>query len=241
MTEEIKKETPVVETPPVETPSVKETSPAPTPPEGEKPPVETPPATDPPKEDINYAEELNKLESEVIPSKQKPARSEEDKAKFTLDKIHERFPHLKGEVVAADATADGIDEVKDLMLRNQAEGIIRQTAKSEDEVKYKMHFYDNRIQRTGNIHTDVEAAVWLANKGRTQNAIKEMKRDPGDPGSASGPGQKLPSNTAPQLPAEEHKILINSGFKLVEPGRYESSMFILQWDKGVQKWDQTRK
>lgn len=192
--------------------------------------------------DIDYTKELNDLkENEIVPPVKSEGRTEEEKAKFTLDKIHERFPSLKeqpGE--GADVNA-AVSDMQSTLLRNQVEGIIRQDSKTEEEVKYKMYFYDKRIKHTGNVHTDSSAAVWLANESRTKNAIAEMRRDPGTPKNPGGSGAPADTNAAPDLPADEHKRLVTAGFRKVEPGHYESSMFNLKWDKKARQWDQTKK
>lgn len=190
--------------------------------------------------DFNFAEELNKLEAGK-PQEKHVERSEEEKALFSYKKIEERFPHFK-ETKENTASVDGaVAEMQEGLLRNQVEGIFRASSKNPDEVKYKMYFYDNRIQHTGNIHDDAESAEWLANKGRTQNAISEMKRDPGSPASSEGAGQKTPSGAAPTLPPEEHKRLIAAGLKKVAPGKYEGEKTIIEWDTKAQQWNQTMK
>lgn len=188
--------------------------------------------------DIDFGKELETLEANTPPEPAK--RTEKEKAQFTIDKIHERFPDLKGES-APVVDDDKFPAIEKKLLRNQVEGIFRANSKSDDEVKYKMFFYDNRIAQTGNIHDDADNAEWLANKGRTKNAIEEMKRNPNAPENSAGAGQKSPSNSAPTLPPQEVKRLLAAGLKQVAPDRWEGEKVILQWDSKVQKWNQTFK
>lgn len=191
--------------------------------------------------DINYGEELTKLKSNEATVTKPSERSEEEKARFTMDKIVERFPHFKEDVTVEKTNDEAVDKMHRSLLRNQVEGIIRANSKSDEEVKYKLYFYDKRIQQTGNIHEDADNAEWLANKTRTRNAIKEMKRDPGDPGSGSGAGQKSASNEAPELPAVEHQRLIQAGLKKTAPGKYEGTKTVIEWDPKERQWNQTMK
>ena len=95
-------------------------------------------------------EKLLEEEKGKLPPPQ-PKRSEKEKAKFTIDKIYERFPDLKEEE-GFDEEESESSKLRQELLRNQVEGIIRQGCKTESEVKFKMHFYDNMIVKTGKIH-----------------------------------------------------------------------------------------
>lgn len=204
----------------------------------------TPKESETPKEtDTDFKKELETLEA--TKPKEQPKRSEEEKAKFTIDKIHERFPNLKEEEPDAMIDEDKISAVESRLEnkfeRNQVEGIFRANSKTEEEVKYKMFFYDNRIAKSGNIHDDADDAEWLANKARTRNAIKEMKQNPDSPGSSTGAGQKPTSNSVPTLPPIERKRLLDLGMKEVSPGRWEGKSQILEWNTQAKSWEQKRK
>ena len=96
-------------------------------------------------EDIDFKKELEKVAGELPPPP--PRRSEKEKAKFTMDKILERFPDLQ-EDFSPESDDDKVSKVREELLRNQVEGIIRANSKNNDEVKYKMFFYDHRIVRS---------------------------------------------------------------------------------------------
>lgn len=186
---------------------------------------------------VDFNKELEDLEAKLPPK-----RSEEEKAKYTMDKIVERFPNLAPK---ADSFGFDVEEptekLRKEMLRNQVEGIIRQHSKTEDEVKYKMHFYDHKVVKSGNIYDDADNAEWLANKNRTRNAIEEMRRTPSDPGSSSGAGAKGASNNIVELPSDQIQRLLSLGLKRVAPDRFEGTKTGLQYNKQTKTWEQFRK
>lgn len=190
--------------------------------------------------DVDYKAELDRLNNLPPPPGQ---RTEKDKAKYTVEQILIRHPELKDELQMAgkpvdDGTAKALEEK---LLRNQVEGIIRQGSKSEDEVRVKMHYYDNKIVKTGNIHEDADNAIWLATKGRTRNAIAERDRNPIPPEMAPGPGQKPPMNGIPELPITEVRRLTQLGLKQTAPGVWEGVKIKIEWDKNAKQWNQTFK
>lgn len=184
--------------------------------------------------DIDYAKELEILNASVP-----QPRSEKEKAKFTIDKILERHPDLKDEMIPKNN--ENQDNLRAELLRNQVEGIIRQDSKTEEEVRFKMHFYDNKIVKTGNIHEDADNAIWLANKGRTRNAITEMQRNPVVPNTATGPGQKAQIDGVPNLSPEDVRRLTQAGLKQTAPGVWEGAKVKLVYDPKSKQWDQTFK
>ena len=188
--------------------------------------------------DIDYKKELERVAVSLPPPV--PQRTEKDKAKYTVEKIYERFPDLKEDFVPPDNEEfdNKFSNLQQTLLRNQVEGIIRQNSKSDDEVKYKMFFYEHRIVKTGNIHEDADNAIWLAGKDRTRNALNEMKRTPPSPGPAAGPGQRSPITTAPELSIEDVKRLTQLGLKKVAPDRWEGTKFGLQYNKQTKVWEQ---
>ena len=118
--------------------------------------------------DINYAEELNKLESNETTIETKTSqRSEEEKAKFTVDKIFERFPDLKQEAGTEQNNDESVNTMHRSLLRGQVEGIVRGNSKkkdgtiNEDEVKYKMYFYDKRIQPVSYTHLTLPTTPYV--------------------------------------------------------------------------------
>ena len=190
-------------------------------------------------QDIDFKKELEREEL-----RQPPKRSEKEKAKFTIEKIFERHPDLREDFEPEYVESDDEDKISALekkLLRNQVEGIIRQNSKTEDEIKYKMYFYDNRIVKTGNIHEDADNAEWLATKTRTRNAISEMNRRPESPGMASGAGQKPPLNMIPDLPSEDIKKMLQMGLKKTAPDKWEGTKVVVQYNKQTKQWEQSIK
>ena len=241
---------------PKETPATPEESKeeAPTPPAEKKPeekpeesteekPEETP--TETPPEDIDYNKELQVLEDSKPPESTVPKRTEKEKAKFTLEKIFERHPDLReGEAPIEYEEEDKLSQMEQRLQRTQAEGIIRNQVKNEKDVegavRYMMWFFDNRITKTGNIHKDTDDAMWLANKNRTRNALKEQQRQPPAPGAPAGPGQKASVETVPELPAEEVERMLANGWKKTAKG-WEGKIAKIEWNKEVKKWEQFEK
>jgi len=182
--------------------------------------------------DIDFKKKLEDAAKNLPPPA--PKHTEEEKAKFTIDKIHERFPNLRDEPIVAED--DKLKALDDKLTRNQAETLIREGAKTEDEVKWTLHVYDNEIQKTGNLHKDVEKAVWLANMDRTKNAIREQKRNPPEPGDVGGAGAKAPSDNVVDLPPEQVTKLLELGLKRVAPDRFEGVKKGLRYDKQLKDW-----
>lgn len=213
----------------------KGTVPAPTSEPTPKEPATPAPTEQKPTEptDADYLKDLEKLEVEKPPVA--PKRSEKEKALYTLKKIKERFPDLKDEE-GYEPDEDKFAEVKNQLTRQQVEGIIRQNSKSEAEVKYKMHFYDNRVVKTGNIYVDADDAIWLATKERTRNALNEMKRTPPPAGAGSGAGQATPHKTITPLPPNEEKQLLRSGYRKVSEGLYEGNKMRYRFDEATKSW-----
>lgn len=185
------------------------------------------------------------FQKELDAFNQKPERDEREKAKFTVGKIFERFPDIKDEI--AKPKTD--DPVEQKLLRNQAEGVIRQKVreaiasgaiKASDEataVQLYLRHYD-RHAKTGNIYDDVDDAMWIADKSRTRNAIAEGRRVPPEPGASAGAGQRSPTNTAPQLSPEDVKRLTLGGLKQIAPGKWEGTKVIIEWNNQAKKWEQ---
>lgn len=242
MTEETKvEEATVEETPP---------EPAPTPPSEETPKEPTtseekPPEEEAPKEDIDYKKELENLPPPPEPTLK---RSEEEKADFTVQSILKRHPELEkkysGEAPASSETPDiaGMESnILEKLNRNQAETLIREHSKDEDEVKYKMYFYDNRIKLTGNPFADANDAVWLATKGKTINAIKEQKRTPPAPNALGNRGGAPTNAKAPDLPPVQIAALKENGFKKNAKGGWEAKLTKIEYNISVQKWEQFKR
>lgn len=188
-------------------------------------------------EDIDYEKKLAELDRDTPPK-----RSEREKAAHAVQSIYKRFPDLKeGGEGGEDKEEDRITSLRSDLLRQQVEGVIRQSAKSEAEVKYYLAFYDRKIVKTGNIHEDADNAMWLAGKDRTRNALKEIRRKAPEPGPASGAGQRSVTGKVPELSADRRAQLERNGMHEVAPGHWEGEKTTLKYDKKAKKWDQTIK
>ena len=205
----------------------------PTPPSEENAEVDADENPIKPKEsDVDFKKELEHLEAETPPK-----RSEKEKAEHTLKSIYGRFPDLKLAENEPDSEDDKLSAMEYRILRQHVEGIIRQNSKTDDEIKYKMFFYDNRIVKTGNIHEDADNAEWLANKARTRNALSEMKRKPESPGSPAGAGQRPPVSSAPEFSPEVRKRMEGMGLKEIVPGTWEGTKVGMKWNPKTKTFD----
>jgi len=220
-------------------PIVVEPAPAPTseptPPEKKEETPATPP-------NIDYIKELEALEGSnraYTPPKSKEEQLRQ--AKFTLESTKKRIVDLGGTVDETPILNENpLDDFQNNFLEQQAEAEIRKTSTSEDEVRFKMYFYKNRIKPSGNVFRDVEEALWLANRHRTQNTLNELKNRPPPPGVGSGPGQKSPEKTIIALSPEKEAELLRFKYKKVAPDKYEGKFFIYRYDAN-HGWIQEKK
>lgn len=239
---EEKKEVVVPVEPPAPVPTSDETPPSPEAPKGE----------DGELQDIDFAKELGEVTTVEPP---KPKRTEKEKAEYSLHKILEKHPDLKTKVLGEPATVVDEDEdeedVAEKVLgnlqaqnaRTQAEGIIRQQLQGkgvkdmDSAVKFYLAHYD-KLPKTASIFEDVDNAIWLANKKRTQNALKELRRTPPENSHPSGSGAKPPKTDIPELPPSEIKKLVELGLKQTAPGVWEGNKVIIKYNKAEGKWEQ---
>jgi hypothetical protein len=189
--------------------------------------------------DADFDKKLSELQTEPIKVSK---YSEREKAEHTLNSIKTRFPDL---VPVPDEELptenDRISEVQNTLTRQQVEGIMRASSKSESEVNLKMWFYDNRIVKTGNIYRDADDAAFLANKEFTRSAIKDMRRNPPTEKEPSGPGQRPVRTDIPPLPQSQIDDLVRAGFQQTAPDLWEGSALIVKFNKASRKWEQLRK
>lgn len=196
--------------------------------------------------DAKKEEEDFRKQREIEEGKNPPqSRTEEEKAEYTIKQILGRHPELKdkifpgGQPVVTEGEAKNIEQK---LLRNQVEGIFRSQSASEEEVKTKLFYYDNKIVKTGNIHEDADNATWLANKGRTRNAIDELKRKPADPGAGAGAGTPQSGDgSVPNLSPDDIRKLTLAGMKQISAIKWEGEKTILEWDVNSKQWKETRK
>ena len=173
---------------------------------------------------------------EKMEGAQPPKRSEKEKAEHTLKSILGKFPDLIPKD-APDTEDDKFSAMEGRLLRQHVEGIIRANSKTDDEVRYKMFFYDNKIVKSGNIHEDADNAEWLANKARTRNALNEIKRKP-EAGPAGGAGQKPPVNSAPDFPPDVERRMASMGLKKLAPGHWEGQKVGIKWNPKTKQMEE---
>ena len=224
MTEPIKKEEAPVQ-PPEQTPEQKVETP-----EEQKPNVP---------QDIDYDKELEALKGKTPP----PTRSEKEKAAFTVKKLITKFPDIKGELGESEEEPleDKFGQFSQSFLRQQAESEIRKRSKSESETQYKLWFYYNPVNKTGNVFEDVDDAEWLANKGRTRNALEEMKNKTTPPANASGAGQRGQVTNIPALDPSDVARMKTMGMVQKSPELWEGTKVGLKFNKETKIWEQFRK
>lgn len=197
-----------------------------------------------PPENIDYSKELEALEG----SKRSytPPKSKDDElrqAKFTLESVKKRIVELGGQLdeLPPDERGNQFDNLRNELYEQQAEAEIRRGAKSEDEARYKMWFFKNRIVRSGNVFRDVEEALWLSNRHRTENAMEELKNKQTPSSFSQGPGQRSSDKVIPTLTPEKEAELMRYGFKKTAPGRYEGKKMIYRFDEATKSWVSEKK
>jgi len=188
---------------------------------------------------IDYDKELEALQGKTP----LPTRSEKEKAAFTIKKLITKFPDIKSELGEheEELIEDKFGQFSQGFLRQQAEAEIRKRSKTESEAKYKMWFYDHRVNKTGNVFEDVDDAEWLANKGQTRNALEEMKNKTTPPANASGAGQRaVVTDITPLAPADVARMK-NMGMVQKAPDLWEGTKVGLKFNKETKAWEQFRK
>ncbi len=164
--------------------------------------------------DEALAEELTKLQESVV--KPAPARTEEEKARYTIEKIYERFPHMRdgvAEVVNDDDKPVTTSELRRVIAEMQT-GIAEKSAlelaesiANPIERKMVQHHIEHTIRPTGNAQNDLALAQSLVNAKRNEVALREQaRRGVAKPASSatSAPLKEAPSMT---LTAEEQKFV----------------------------------
>jgi hypothetical protein len=170
------------------------------------------------------AELDNELEQELeaLKTTVKPKRTEEEKAKFTVEKIYEKFPHLRDGVATVIEHNDTVDDDDRPLTRAefkkwQEQVVEKQAEKSALELAeaipnrveremVKFHI-ENTIRPSGNAQQDLAVAKSLVSAKRNEIALKEQARKgvvKTTPSSTSAPA-KQEDNT--QLTAEEQKFV----------------------------------
>jgi hypothetical protein len=114
---------------------------------------------------IDYEEELRrvkeKLGSKVDKERQK--RIEAEKNAISLEDV-ERIVEERVGIVRND------------LMKDQIEALASRMAKSDSEKELALHYFNNRITRTGNFREDLEDAFALANKKKYSSQISELQK-----------------------------------------------------------------
>lgn len=217
------------ETPEEAEPSPQENLEEKQPEEGEEKVVESEPES----EEDHFKKELEVLEGK------KPQRTELEKAIHTREQIDKRIVDLGGESLLKKEQSPQVEFVtKDDFAENYA----RTLARSQDELKVIMWHYRNGIQKTGNIHEDIDNAHWLANKGRVKKLYEEIDRGKEKPSFISGPGQKVKNTLFPEMPKEDQAMLKRRGFSFnPKTGRWEAKHNAYRYDPIQKAWVSEKK
>lgn len=192
------------------------------------PPVEE----EKPSEDADFEKELETLE-------QKPKRTELERAVHTREQIDKRIVDLGGESVIRPKK-----EVSEFVTKDDfAEQYARTLGKTESEIRVIMWHYKNGIQRSGNIHEDIDNAYWLAHKGRIRRTYQEIDRIQRPPQGGGGAGQKLKDKPSiPAMSPEEQLAYQRRGFKLnSQTGEWEAKFNKAVFDQKTRQWITVRK
>lgn len=238
MNEEKNEETPEV------TPEEKPKEEAPTPPSEVTPETVTPepavePATPEEPEDIDFDKKLADIESQKTPK-----HSPKEKVAHNLRQNAKRAEELgvdpaevlglkEAEVdVPLDASAVA-DVAAGIVRRERAEERAREDSTSDSHFKVIMHFYD--------LLGNYDDAIWQANKGRTKNAIIEMKRVPEPTSTPMGPGQVTPSSDIPLPHPDTIAELEKHGLRKVAPDKWEGETMEYVYNKETKIWEEKRK
>jgi hypothetical protein len=146
-----------------------------------------------------------------------PKRTEEEKARYTIEKIHERFPNLKDGVativeddedrpVTKSEMRRMIQQVQTSSVEKSALELAASIPNAIDREMVKHHI-EHTIRPSGDAKTDLAIAQSLVNAKRNELALAEQARrgvsKPG-PSSSSAPAREEPNT---QLTADEASFL----------------------------------
>lgn len=187
-------------------------------------------------EDVEFENELNKLESSPKPGK--PARSELEKATFAANSILKRVKDLggdpaklvSGEVPIVEKPA--VDTSEFVTKADLAEQRASALAKSPGELKVIMWWVKNKGM-------SVEDAHFMANKGRITKLVGEVARSQGAiPSLGGGAGERPVDKTdAPELSEGEKTKLLQSGMKWVpEKKAWVGKKVQQRWNEATKQW-----
>ena len=169
-------------------------------------------------------------------------RTELEKATYTARQVLNRIKELGGDPNTVLPQKETL-QPEFVTKEDFAENYARTLARSEDELKVVMWHYRFGIQRTGNIHEDIENAHLLANKGKLKKVYSEMQRaQDAKPPIGGGSGQKVPAKSIPEMPKDQVQILKKRGFSLnPKNGRWEAKFTAYRFDRTTDSWISEKK
>ena len=185
---------------------------------------ETEPESEAPVEEQELSDEDFQKELETL---EQPKRTELEKAVHTRDQIDRRIVELGGQSRPSKKEVDTSNFVTKEDLAVQRIDVL---AKSESERKVILWHYRNSIQRTGNIHEDVDNAYWISHKGRIRKTYEELDRIE-TPKKGGGAGQRIPSKPRiPDMPQDQQRVLQRRGYRLNQQGEWEAKFNKMVWN-----------
>lgn len=183
----------------------------------------------------DFKKELESLEAK------KPQRTELEKATYTARQILKRIEELGGDPNQILPKREDADQPEFVTKADLAENYARSLAKSDDELKVIMWQYRNGIQRTGNVHEDIDTAYWIANRSSIQRIYQELNRKETPP-KEGGSGQKVPKKLIPEMPREQADVLKRRGYVFnPKTGRWEANHTAYRYDQTTNSWISEKK
>ena len=185
-------------------------------------------------EDTSFTQELEELQK-----KEKPQYTDIEKAERALYFNAERLKQLGGDPSKVIKIPEKKEEY--VTKEDMAESYARSLAKSDSELQVVMWQYRNGIQRTGNLHQDIDNAYWLAHKTRIRKTYEEIERIEKPPVMSGGAGQRVQRTKAVEMPIELQKVFSRRGFKPNKDGVWEAKHNKAVFDSVTKQWVTVRK
>ncbi len=198
---------------------------------------QVPPVQDPKDnpQNIDFKKQADELENKGS----KPKRSPQEEAVFNLKKNAERVKELgidPSEALGLEpkepaAPSNPSYVTKEDLDTKLAEQEVDKLTSDPDEKRVIMW----RVRNQG---LTVKEAHLLANQGRLQNTLEEMKRGAVKPpiGAGDTAGQKPRPQTTAELSREEHSLFVRRGYKLIKPGLYQAKFNQYRFDETSKGW-----
>lgn len=175
--------------------------------EGQKSQEEASVGANPPTGDIDnddyYKKELERTQRELG-----QAQHVIQKLKEKKDDDPNEVPIIDESVIEA-AVERKIAPIIRTLQETQAQQLVRERTASSAEAELALFHLKNTIMPSGNLATDVENAIALANRGRIQKTVSELKRSVVSQSNrtpVSGGDQRLPQKETVTLSPDEERI-----------------------------------